>query len=107
MDFSLRFLLNPSNAVFEDMDEPKPTEAMDLMGLDAEEGHAIYVVWLWVTLMRVFETIWDTSIIDHIETETNKDATKLQSRKTLASRISRWNKTTREEIWRFISILML
>ncbi|CAK1553248.1 unnamed protein product [Leptosia nina] len=132
------------NAIAKDLDEPNPTEAVELMRLDAEEDQAIrgmvesdadVLNFDWsskyknfegvreafsgpsgptfntsgMSPLRVFEQIWNTSIIDHIVTETNNYARQLQDQRAQkrSSRISRWKEATREEIWRFLSILML
>ncbi|CAK1587649.1 unnamed protein product [Parnassius mnemosyne] len=59
--------------------------------------------------LQVFEEIWDTNIIDLIVTETNRYANNLKSKRSgkLTSRMKRWKDVDREEMWQFLTILLL
>lgn len=59
--------------------------------------------------LQVFEEIWDTNIIDLMVTETNRYAHNLKSKRSerLMSRMKRWKDVNREEMWQFLTILLL
>lgn len=60
-----------------------------------------------LTPLEVFQKIWDSCIIDHIVTETNRYARQMLEGALKANfRVSRWRDTTAEEIWRFLTVIM-
>lgn len=62
-----------------------------------------------LTPLQLFNQIWDDNILDHIVRETNRYAHQLQLHKSVmvSSRMSRWRNTTKEEILRFFTVIML